>query len=202
PGAQIDELMDVCAEMPGHQGPPPFANHQDLYKTIETVSEGGAPWECLSVSHVDADTLPADDPSVPTWMQDTHEVWFRCPESLLDQQILNSVFDGHMDYVPWQVFGDQHQHIWSSFMSGNWAWTQCNELAEDPENHGAMFVPIILGSDKTTVSVVTGNNEYHPVYISTGNVHNDMWHAHGEAVSLVGFLSMPKSKSSTFIKSK
>ncbi|KIK91280.1 hypothetical protein PAXRUDRAFT_94064, partial [Paxillus rubicundulus Ve08.2h10] len=58
--------------------------------------------------------------------------------------------------------------------------------------HGAMCVPIILGSDKTTVSVATGNNEYYPLYISTGNVHNNMRRAHGEAVSLLGFLSIPK----------
>ena len=57
-----------------------------------------------------------------------------------------------------------------------------------------MFVPIILGSDKTTVSIATGNNEYYPLYISTGNVHNGVRCAYGEAVSLLGFLSIPKSK--------
>lgn len=72
-------------------------------------------------------------------------------------------------------------------------WIQ-NELSQDPENHGAMFVPIILGSDKTTVSVATGNNEYYPIYISTGNIHNNMRRAHSDGVSLLGFLSIPKSK--------
>ena len=57
-----------------------------------------------------------------------------------------------------------------------------------------MFVPIILGSDKTTVSVATGNNEYWPIYISTGHVHNYAHHGHSQAVSLLGFLSIPKSK--------
>jgi len=69
-----------------------------------------------------------------------------------------------------------------------------NELSEDLENHGAMFVPIILGSDKTTVSVATGNNDYWPIYISTGNVHNCARHGHNQAVSLLGFLAIPKSK--------
>ena len=58
-----------------------------------------------------------------------------------------------------------------------------------------MFVPIILGSDKTTVSIAIGNNEYYPLYISTGNVHNGIRCAHGEAIGLLGFLSIPKSKS-------
>ena len=59
--------------------------------------------------------------------------------------------------------------------------------------HGAMFVPIILGSDKTTVSVATGNNEYWPVYLSIGNIHNNVRRAHRNGVVLLGFLSIPKS---------
>jgi len=31
-------------------------------------------------------------------------------------------------------------------------------ITEDPETHSAFFCPIVLGSDKTTVSVVTGHN--------------------------------------------
>jgi hypothetical protein len=55
-----------------------------------------------------------------------------------------------------------------------------------------MFVPIILGSDKTTVSVATGQHDYHPIYISNGNVHNNVRRAHKGAVSLLGFLPVPK----------
>lgn len=58
-----------------------------------------------------------------------------------------------------------------------------------------MFVPIILGSDKTTVSIATGDNEYYPLYASIGNVHNSIRRAHRNAVVLVGFLSIPKSLS-------
>jgi hypothetical protein len=47
-------------------------------------------------------------------------------------------------------------------------------IAEDPETHGSVFCPIILGSDKTTVSVATGHNEYWPIYLSIGNIHNNV----------------------------
>ena len=57
-----------------------------------------------------------------------------------------------------------------------------------------MFVPIILGSDKTTVSVATGQNDFYPLYASLGNIHNSVRRAHRNAVSLIGFLSIPKSK--------
>ena len=57
-----------------------------------------------------------------------------------------------------------------------------------------MLVPIILGSDKTTVSVGTGNNKYYPLYLSIGTVHNNIRRAHRGAVALIAFLAIPKSK--------
>lgn len=57
-----------------------------------------------------------------------------------------------------------------------------------------MFTPIILGSDKTTVSVATGQNEYWPLYISIGNIRNNVRRAHRGGVALLGFLSIPKSR--------
>lgn len=55
-----------------------------------------------------------------------------------------------------------------------------------------MFVPVILGSDKTTVSVGTGDNEFWPIYGSIGNIHNNIRRAHGGGLVLIGFLSIPK----------
>jgi len=55
-----------------------------------------------------------------------------------------------------------------------------------------MFVPIILGSDKTTVSVATGDNSFYPLYLSIGNVQNHIRRAHQNAVVLIGFLAIPK----------
>ena len=43
-------------------------------------------------------------------------------------------------------------------------------MLESPDNRGSMFIPIILGSDKTIVSFATGHNKYWPVYISIGNI--------------------------------
>lgn len=54
--------------------------------------------------------------------------------------------------------------------------------------------PIILGADKTTVSVATGHTEFHPVYLSLGNVTNEMRRAHRDAVVPVAFLSIPKGE--------
>jgi Plavaka transposase len=69
------------------------------------------------------------------------------------------------------------------------------KIAVDCRTHGAMLVPIILGSDKTTVSVATGHNEYYPLYLSIGNVHNNIRRAHRGAVAVIAFLSIPKGSS-------
>ena len=55
-----------------------------------------------------------------------------------------------------------------------------------------MFCPIILGADKTSVSVATGNVEYHPGYISLGNLCNNVHCAHRNGVVPFMFLAIPK----------
>jgi hypothetical protein len=40
-------------------------------------------------------------------------------------------------------------------------------------------------------SVATRQNEFHPVYISNGNIRNNVRHAHRDGVSIVGFLCIP-----------
>ena len=62
-----------------------------------------------------------------------------------------------------------------------------------------MFVPVILGSDKTSISVATGHSEYWPLYASTGNIRNNVWHAHGSGLVLVAFLAILKSNPSNLI---
>lgn len=62
-------------------------------------------------------------------------------------------------------------------------------FAANPSTEGAMYCPIILGSNKTTVSVGTGHVQYHPMYLSIRNPHNTLWHAHRNAIA---FLTISK----------
>ena len=55
-----------------------------------------------------------------------------------------------------------------------------------------MLVTILLGSDKTTVSVATGQNDYYPLYMSIGNISNRARRAHEDGVIVIGFLAIPK----------
>jgi hypothetical protein len=70
-----------------------------------------------------------------------------------------------------------------------------------PNSEGAMYCPIVLGSDKTTVSVATGHVEYHPLYLSIGNPHNTVRRGHRNAVIPIAFLAIPKCMWSCYISS-
>lgn len=78
-------------------------------------------------------------------------------------------------------------------------WSQ-DEIAKNPATHGAMLVPIVGGSDKTTASVGTGQQEYHPVYVSIGNISNTARRSHSIGVLPVAFLLIPKGKRPYYFK--
>ena len=56
-------------------------------------------------------------------------------------------------------------------MSGNWAWNEADIIADNPDTHGSLLVPLILGSDKT---MVMGQNDYYPTYLLISNIHNNV----------------------------
>lgn len=42
--------------------------------------------------------------------------------------------------------------------------------------------------------MATGHNEYWPIYLSIGNIHNNLRRAHRNGLVLLGFLTIPKCK--------
>ncbi|KAG2132524.1 uncharacterized protein EDB93DRAFT_1309634 [Suillus bovinus] len=174
-----------------HRDNPPFADYKDLYNTIDATPLGDVTWESFSLKY--NGDKPAGE--CPLWMEQSHEVWFRDPHTVVKNMLANPDFKGGIDYTPYREFQEKdEQRRYKDFMSGDWAWQQADEIAQDPQTHGAAFVPIIVGSDKTTVSVATGQNDYYPLYLSIGNVHNNVRRAHRNALVLVGFLAIPKTE--------
>ncbi|KAI6140161.1 hypothetical protein BKA82DRAFT_4332049 [Pisolithus tinctorius] len=109
---------------------------------------------------------------------------------MIDRTILGDVQD--MDYQLFREYESvMDKRQWEDFMSGDWAWTQADIISHDSTMHGSTFVPIILGSDKMTVSVTTGQNDYYPLYLSIGNMSNKVHHAHRNSVTLITFLAIP-----------
>ncbi|KAG1722011.1 hypothetical protein EDB19DRAFT_1859531 [Suillus lakei] len=148
-------------------------------------------------------------------MTESYDVWFCNPHQVVQNMLTNPDYASEVDLRPYREYATEtDEHQWQDFMSGDWAWNQAvhmslpfdvsltkiyaqDQIAEDPAidtaTHGSTFVPVILGSDKTTVSVTTGQNDYYPLYASIGNVWNNVCCAHHGALAVVGFLAMPKT---------
>ena len=67
-------------------------------------------------------------------------------------------------------------------------------IKDHPEVTGAFLVSLILGSDKTAVSVATGHTSYWPLCLSIENIHNNVHCTHQNGVVLLGFLAIVKCK--------
>ncbi|THH10643.1 hypothetical protein EW146_g8310 [Bondarzewia mesenterica] len=191
PATRIDTLLNLWASSQDEGEQPPFSSHTHVHSVIDSIGHGDVKWESFTVRYT-GEVLEGD---VPPWMLGNYNVWFRNPRDLIRNQLANPDFKGEIDYAALQAFDENSERVWTDFMTGNWAWRQSNKIGEDLRTHEAMFVPVILGSDKTTVSVATGQNEYYPLYISNGNIHSTVRRAHRNAVSLVGFLAILKKYS-------
>ncbi|KAK0438899.1 hypothetical protein EV421DRAFT_1968969 [Armillaria borealis] len=95
---------------------------------------------------------------------------WKYPDTIITHILSNPDFCAEFDASPYIHMRPDGKRRWCDFMSGNCVWKHSTKIhTDDPSTEGAMYVAIILGSDKTTVSVATGNVEYHPLYISIGD---------------------------------
>ena len=117
-----DKLMNystsgVCLykKMPAH-------HHNDVYSTIDVIPHGGEPWSKFSMKY--SGMLP--ESKVPPWMLASYDVHFHNPCTISD-------FKSEIDHAPLCEFGLKNEWIWLNFMSGNWAWSQGDIIAKDPQ---------------------------------------------------------------------
>ncbi|EIW84557.1 hypothetical protein CONPUDRAFT_51589 [Coniophora puteana RWD-64-598 SS2] len=188
----IDMLCKIwrASMPPGFNAP--FLDHAKMYSAIDAIEDGHIPWQSFNITYQG----PRPAGYVPPWMKAKYDVWFRDPREVLKNMIARPDLQEHIDLTPFRDYDESGTRHYENLFSGDWAWDQADQIAQDPDTHGATFVPFVLGSDKTTVSVATGHTEYYPLYISLGNVHNNTRRAHQDAVALVGFLSVPKTNKS------
>ncbi|THG98443.1 hypothetical protein EW026_g3743 [Hermanssonia centrifuga] len=188
--ANVNLLLELwAASLVPYGGRPPFASVQDMLQVIDSTAIGDAPWTTMTAKYMGC--LP---PNPPSWMVGLYEISHRNPLVCARNMLMNPDFSDEFDVVPYREYDGLLKRQYTNLMSGDWAWKQADLIAVDPEMHGAMFCPLILGSDKTTVSVATGQNDYYPLYMSLGNVWNNVRRAHHNAVVVIAFLAIPKTE--------
>ncbi|KAJ7241483.1 hypothetical protein B0H12DRAFT_1236970 [Mycena haematopus] len=186
----INTALDLWAasviQFGGHV---PWKNAAELNATIDDIQSGHMPWKTYQMWY----TGPLPPGAPPRWMTQVYEVCTRDLRQVLHHQLGTTDFKDYVDMVPYRQFNHTRQRVWSNLMSGDWAWKQADIIAQNPDNLGCAFVPVVGGSDKTTVSVATGHQEYHPVYASPGILTGPARRAHGNGVLPVAFLVIPKT---------
>ncbi|KAJ3743843.1 hypothetical protein EV360DRAFT_90216 [Lentinula raphanica] len=170
-----------------------WRNADDLYGgTIDDIEDINVPWETFEIAYQGPRPLVP-----PTWMSQTYTLLVQDIRMLFHHQMqMKDLDDLRFNKVPYRQFNRKGERICSNIMSADWVWKQCDILAEDATNHGAMFVPFVGGSDRTTVSVATGHHEYHPVYASPCNFTNVTRQSHPFALCPIAFLVIPKTTKS------
>ncbi|KAI6039361.1 hypothetical protein EDC04DRAFT_2867989 [Pisolithus marmoratus] len=86
-----------------------------------------------------------------------------------------------MAYVPECAYADERgeNHIYDEMWTGDWWW----------DMQGAVVAPVILSSDKTSLSIFSGDKKAWPVYLTIGNISKDMrCQVSAHATVLIGYL--------------
>jgi hypothetical protein len=61
------------------------------------------------------------------------------------------------------------ERIYSEMFSGDWAWRTQSELPA-----GGALIPVMLGSDKTSLTAIAGGKSAWPLYLSIGNINSQI----------------------------
>lgn len=109
-----------------HREKVPWTNAEDLYKTIDLIQLGDAPWK----SHKILYQGPRPPGTPPKWMTETYELCTRDSRLVLHNQLASSEFKGNINFVPYQQFDGEGKRIWSNLMSADWAWKQAVILTQ------------------------------------------------------------------------
>ena len=120
----INILLDLWAStLLKHNEPPPFANHTDLYNTIDSTPLGDVPWQSFSLRY-NGDEVTEGHDNLPQWMASEYDVWFRDPHMIVKQMLDNPDYNHFIDVAPVRIFNSSGGRVYRNFMSGDWAWEE------------------------------------------------------------------------------
>ena len=121
PAGEIDNILYLWGlSLATHRDKPLFADHRDLYETIDSTPISDAPWRSFGIKY--QGSHPSRD--LPSWMNQTYDIWYRNPCAIIKNIFSNTDFDGEIDYVPYHDFSEDGSRKYKDFMSGDWAWEQ------------------------------------------------------------------------------
>ncbi|KAG8946041.1 hypothetical protein FRC03_001582, partial [Tulasnella sp. 419] len=116
-------------------------------------------------------------PKVPSWrilnlkMNDRdkeYEIYYRDPLECIEALYSNPAFADQLVFAPEKQWADEEQksRLYNEMNTGKWWW----EKQASIKTPGGTVIPVIIGSDKSQLTLFSGNKEAYPVYITIGNI--------------------------------
>ncbi|KAF8546295.1 hypothetical protein OG21DRAFT_1427394, partial [Imleria badia] len=142
--------------------PPSFCTASDLHRRVESLPEVPC-WHCTEIKVVPYKTK---EPLFLYW-QDSLEVIKHLFSNLVSTSSMDYTL-GALQHRITSLSGSNHcQRVYGEFMSADRAW----EIQQDKLPTGHSFVGVIRASDKTPLTMRSGNKEMHPLLLSLANIH-------------------------------
>lgn len=131
----------------------------------------GPPWKSLPIR-----------PTVPT--KRAVSLYYRDPVECLQALLSHPLFERHISFVPRKVWSTAARlvRVYDEWLSGDHAWElQVSTISAVPPlmtyfhtqsslPPGSTLLGVTLSSDKTNISVISGNRMAHPLLISLANI--------------------------------
>ncbi|KAG2337593.1 hypothetical protein BDR05DRAFT_978456 [Suillus weaverae] len=180
----IDEFLKLIRHSQTSHMKTSFTSKYSLLKAIDKLPHA-TEWNLKRISMVGNRT--ANDGQQE--MEDL-ELWLRDPVNCIHELMSNPDFEHCVSYAPEKVFADKEGKtcMFDEMWTRDWWWEMQGRLPK-----GAVVAPVILASDKTSLSQFCGDQEVWPMYLTLDNISKDIRHQPSKhAAILIAYLPISK----------
>ncbi|QRW14314.1 hypothetical protein RhiLY_13313 [Ceratobasidium sp. AG-Ba] len=137
----------------------PWINNKQLFRDINRLPHGPG-WNILDIN--------LNKESQRLSRKHSSYLFKRSVIATFRDLMANPEFKNHMKYAPRREWTaeDRTCRVYGETCSGDWWW----DLQEKLPDKYAMLVPLIASYDKTIMSVISGGQVVHPLYLTLGNI--------------------------------